>query len=1019
MRILHLLFALVLLPFLAKAQLKTAQANWQQHVDYYLNVRLNDVDHTLTGNARFVYTNNSPNALTEMHFHLWPNGYKNDSTDFAKQQLLNGKTDFHFADDKDRGYIDQLDFKINGQKVDWKYKGNQIDICILTLNKPIQSGETVEIETPFFVKIPGSFSRFGHENNEYQITQWYPKPAVYDVNGWNSFSYLDQGEFYSEFGKFEVKITLPQNYVVAATGQLQEKSEKDFLENRIDYPKMYDSTPASTNSTKTITFIQDSIHDFAWFASKKYNVAKSEVILKNERLVETYVYGYQPIQRLKSLTKDIATALQYYSNHCGFYPYSHCSVVEGKLEAGGGMEYPMITVLSIMMPEVVVHEVGHNWFYGILANNERQYPWMDESINSYFEGKAMNRYVPKAYLESHYSLSDLQNNLLDIFSYTIEQIEDHQAIGIPAIDYAGYNYGYAVYAKGAQVFRYLNQYLGQETTDLCFKTYFERWAYKHPLPSDFRAVFEEKSGKNLSWFFDDLLISEEHLDYKILTSKDTIFVQNLGQIACPYMLGFYREGKLINEMWVEGHNGIKGVAAPNMDYDLVKIDPYGVMPEINQQNNSMRKSGMFKKIEPLQIGFMSLMSNPNVTKFSFAPALAWNGHNRGMQGLILSNSTIPQQKNNFTTVLLYSRTTKTLNGYFDLSFANYKNEVHNKTVLGVKAASFSHLPNYLIKTEGVDELYQYTRISPFLTFGFRNHDKRLPISSSLTLRTHLIREKPLFDIEQRKTALSLDTGFALGRRSVTQLGNSQFIELIFNRKNGKALNPNSFEISLQTGLPKLLTYRYDTTLKSIATNTKNDMFVKLNAEFNKHITYKIKKKGLDIRLFGGIFLDPSDDATYHYRLESAAGKWDYTYMSPMLYRGVDNSSVFHRQVLPTQTYFKNRGNYGNISQWVMAANLKSDLPFRLPLGVYLDFFTFNDIKSQLSNSKQESFLYSGGLIINLIPDLFEIYMPFFSSTLINDIQNLQGYKNFGQKITFCLNLDINNKQRFSDIIKKS
>ncbi|MDB2467151.1 hypothetical protein N9W53_00315, partial [bacterium] len=199
-----------------------------------------------------MYTNNSPDALDTLIFHIWPNAYKDDQTDFARQQLLNGSKKFHFADDSLRGYISKLDFQVNGQQVDWSYFGDQIDIAVLSLKERIKPGQTVEITTPFYVKIPGSFSRFGHEGHGYQMTQWYPKPAVYDVNGWNQMPYLDQGEFYSEFGKFTVNITVPDNYVVAATGELQTASENQFLIDRMNNPVSKDDEITSSSTTKTL-----------------------------------------------------------------------------------------------------------------------------------------------------------------------------------------------------------------------------------------------------------------------------------------------------------------------------------------------------------------------------------------------------------------------------------------------------------------------------------------------------------------------------------------------------------------------------------------------------------------------------------------------------------------------------------------------------------------------------------------------------------------------------------------------
>ena len=208
------------------------QQYWQQNVNYTINVRLDDSLHVLHGDIEMEYTNNSPDKLEYIYMHLWPNAYLNNKTPFAKQQLRNGSNKFHFSLMEDKGFIDSLDFKVDGVSVDLVGEKPKYDIVKLVLNTPLESGKTIKITSPFRVMIPESFSRFGHVNNTYQITQWYPKPSVYDAKGWYPISYLDQGEFYSEFGKFTVNISVPENYVVAATGNLQTQSEIDWLNEK-------------------------------------------------------------------------------------------------------------------------------------------------------------------------------------------------------------------------------------------------------------------------------------------------------------------------------------------------------------------------------------------------------------------------------------------------------------------------------------------------------------------------------------------------------------------------------------------------------------------------------------------------------------------------------------------------------------------------------------------------------------------------------------------------------------------
>ncbi len=223
----------LLLSLMATAGLSHAQkAYFQQEVNYTISVTLDDQNHTLTATEELEYINNSPDQLTFIWFHLWPNAYKNNTTAFAKQQALNKETKFHFAPKSKRGNIDGLKFQVNGKPAFLDFDPKNPDIAKLMLPEPLAPGSKAIISTPFKVKLPDSFSRMGHVGQSYQITQWYPKPAVYDRKGWHQMPYLDQGEFYSEFGSFDVSITLPKNYVVGSTGELQNMDEQAFLDQK-------------------------------------------------------------------------------------------------------------------------------------------------------------------------------------------------------------------------------------------------------------------------------------------------------------------------------------------------------------------------------------------------------------------------------------------------------------------------------------------------------------------------------------------------------------------------------------------------------------------------------------------------------------------------------------------------------------------------------------------------------------------------------------------------------------------
>ena len=216
---------------------------WQQQVNYTIDVTLNDTEHTLDGYIKMDYYNNSPDTLNFIWLHIWPNAYKNDRTAFSDQLLENGRTDFYFSAEEKKGYINRFDFKVNGSVAQMQDHPEQQDIIKLILPQPLAPKSNIKIETPFHVKLPFNFSRGGHVEQAYQITQWYPKPAVYDRKGWHEMPYLDQGEFYSEFGNYEVQITLPANYVVAATGELVSETVEPATGKNKGFQKIVSKPP--------------------------------------------------------------------------------------------------------------------------------------------------------------------------------------------------------------------------------------------------------------------------------------------------------------------------------------------------------------------------------------------------------------------------------------------------------------------------------------------------------------------------------------------------------------------------------------------------------------------------------------------------------------------------------------------------------------------------------------------------------------------------------------------------------
>lgn len=601
------------------------QNYWQQEVNYNITVSLDDKENSLDGFEKIEYINNSPDTLHFIWFHLWPNAYKNDKTIFSDQLLENGSIKFYFSNKEQKGYINRLDFKADNITADIEDHPQHIDIVKVILPVPLAPGQKTIITTPFHVKLPYNFSRGGHEGQSYQATQWYPKPAVYDKNGWHAMPYLDQGEFYSEFGKFDVSITVPQNYVVAATGELQNTDEKEWLKTRSTFSwepvkqkeklksgEIKTTTqlfPESAKETKTLRFTQDNIHDFAWFADKRFVVKHDTIQLSSGRVIDVFAYYTRPdYTAWQNAVQSGKDAIHHYSNLVGEYPYNIVSIVQGPESFGGGMEYPTITVISQTanvksLDKTIIHEVGHNWFYGILASNERDHPWMDEGVNSYYEAKyAENKYGQEPQLER-------------ILFETKAVTKADQPFDLSSEKYSEINYGLSVYYKTAEWLRYLEEKIGTDLFNKAMQDYFRRWKFRHPYPGDFKKIFEEVTNRNLDSIFQYQTIPG------ILPSQQ--------------------------------RSGTRTVFA----YDIKSLKNYA--------------------------------NNPTKNLLIISPAFGVNSYDKLMAGVLFTNIKFPPSALQFLATPMYSKGAKKIVGLGKIFYSLYPKGIFRRVDIGVNGSTFT------------------------------------------------------------------------------------------------------------------------------------------------------------------------------------------------------------------------------------------------------------------------------------------------------------------------------------------
>lgn len=965
---------------------------WQQEVNYEIKVKLDDKKHYLRASESIVYTNNSPDTLHEIYFHLWPNGYKNVRTEFSKQRLREGKKDFYYSRKEERGFIDSLDFRANGESLFVDYMDRSKEIAKLKLKKPLAPKQSITITTPFRVKLPKVNSRLGHVGQSYQITQWYPKPAVYDSKGWHTFPYLDQGEFYSEFGSFDVAITLPKNYTVASTGILQNPEEHERLQKLASIKDKYSKEEytnlmsGSTDTLKTLNYKQDRIHDFAWFADKTYMVEQSQVTLPSGRIVKTYsMYHPKSSREWVGSVKYVDSTILHYSKYVGEYPYDAASAVSGALPpSAGGMEYPMVTVIASgtgQLDRVIVHELGHNWFYGILGSNEREHPWMDEGINSFYENLYFdNKKKIEEYFISnkdHYRVSADALSLAYLYQ---ARLRNDQAATLGANEFSSLNYGAIIYAKSALALQYLYFYLGPEQFNSVMHNYFERWKFKHPQPEDIRSIFEKATGEDLGWFFEDIIGSTKQLDYAVTDvskkfEKDEdgnevqkVTVRNKGEISAPVFIAGGTGNKILHYSIVSGKDKKFEVKIPAEDYDFIFINPFPFVPDVNGANNKYNlknPSGGKFKAPALKLAFRP--QNFNRTNILYLPLLGYNYQDGWMPGIGFYSEILPPRRLSYQIVPLFGLKSEQLAGMANIGYSwfPYSPNYRHHLELGGAVKQFSFDESLALG---------YRKIAPYFNYEFQRNTKANPFTHSISLKSNWIE-----NISYPRGASSTLNETEKAERN-DFIGNYYVNEISY--KTEKAV--------------KLKSFRSEVNLQQSAS------FNKASVELNLEHPSILRRQQLYLRIYAGSFIGKSStNQRFMMPLGGTTGRYDYTYQELYFDRAAE-TEFWGKQIEPNAGGLRFKADSFLSNKWMVSANFSASIP-RLPFHLYFDAGYYPDLNNKLQ------FQYTGGIALVVKKDVFEVNFPLFYSYTLREWVS----PSFAKQITFRFNFKAFNPLKLS------
>ncbi len=514
-----LLLSIILFCFVISA-VGQGRDYWQQEIAYEMDIDVDAPNHQFTGTQKATYTNNSPDTLNRVYYHLYFNAFQPGSMMDVRSRTIEdpdsrvGDRIYNLPDDE-IGYhrIDEL--TQDGEPVEHEVEGT---ILVVTLNEPILPGEESVFEMEFNSQVPRQIRRSGWDNAEgveFSMSQWYPKMSEYDEDGWHPNPYVGR-EFYGVYGSFDVEISIDSSYNMGATGYLQNPEE-------IGHNYQEEGTDISRGDDAKLTWHwkADNVHDFFWGADPDFVHTKQQVengpmlhFLYQQDTVAANA-GQQSQQELtqnwERLPEFTARGFQFMSENFGKYPYDQFTVIQG---GDGGMEYPMGTLITGnrsfgSLVGVTVHEFIHNWYYGVLGTNESRYPWMDEGFTTYTSALTMDHLFNNGGSENPH-----QGSYGSYFS--LQRSGRFEALDTHADHFeTNAGYGVASYSTGAVFLNQLRYIVGNETFNSGMKRYFNTWKFKHPDGRDFLRVMEEESGLVLDWYYQYFIESTKTIDYGI------------------------------------------------------------------------------------------------------------------------------------------------------------------------------------------------------------------------------------------------------------------------------------------------------------------------------------------------------------------------------------------------------------------------------------------------------------------------------------------------------------------------
>lgn len=911
---------------------------------YLIYGNLNPDNKALNGFVDLTYFNNSGSALNEIYFKLWANSFKKKNTTFAQKLIQDKKTEIYFAKEKELGGYTGLKFLIDGKELSTGYKDDNKVYIKVKLDKPLNPNDFIKLKIEYNLKIPKCFYKLGYSEEQYNMVGWYPKPVVYEDNEWIFDDINSCPISYNEPADYTVMLHIPEHYIIASSGKLNNPKEDAFISKRIKTTSNNEKIPITTQhpvNFKTLKFEAKNIKEFTWFANPQFKIVSDTI---ND--IPLFIYFSGHIQQAK-----ISEIMQKYSELFALYRSGILTYYFPKLnliisdDIFEEESYPENIAFNIKTAQSENSDISSKILNGINENlrariitNPYKYPWI---YNGFTQFPVQN------------SVDSIYSGSKDIFD---KHIFTNISLGFsmettlkPAnLDAAQYQncteLSYFTYCKTTLSLNYLENYMGEKWFSSVYWDFVKKYEYRNITPDIIRQYFEEKSKLDLTWFFDGLLGTADPFRYSIknIERNDNLLsvtIENKGKFKIPFEIGTLNKDSIIHFQTIEGFLGNKTIVLVIDSADKIKIDPHNLY----YKSKDIKTESFIKKtlIKPANISINSDYGHSNF----FIPFLGFNKSDGIMLGGFLSD--MRKTHNRYSLIALYGFRSKSLIGAGDYKFRFIPINENKIIETGIEAKSFHKLKND-------DFNLRYKRLS--LIFSIINKNKSNKTKNKISLKTSVIEDESFSG-----------QGIDKFHRFLTKIS--------YHNYAGNAITPFEYKIALEHQY-----YEY---------NNKNQ-YIKVEGELKTAYMYK-NKRFFRVRIYGATYLYNTNifsTANYSGTLSLIGyGMNDYGYEHYFIDR-LGQSGFWSRQLTMNTGGFKTAlgtaYSIGQSNKYVVSANIIMDLPVKFFIKPYFDIGLYGDLPT-ISDGYSNKMLYSSGFVFEIIKNYFSFYLPLLNSKEIENI----------------------------------